>query len=148
MSSIWEDVRGSVFKFCNDFSVEMHNADFADMQLYDWDSYIENSVIPESDLIGPWQLSCDVDFKMITIRGMIGVSVFDDKNLFRLNKTSGILLERLVPDKIINMYGAESGFLVGHMKVAEGSSLSPVSQAQQRSLKFISFVLKADRTFS
>lgn len=148
MTTLWEDVRSSVLKFCADFATEMHDAGIADLQIYDWDSFVENNTLPDTDLLGPWQLSCDIDFKMITIRGMIGISVKTDQNLFRLNQVSGILLERMIPDKMISMYGAESAAVVGHMKVAEGTSLSPVAQAQQRSLKFLSFVLKADRTFA
>lgn len=148
MSTLWEDIRGSVFNFCNAFGDDMRTASIADLQLFDFDSHVETNALPASDLIGPWQLSCDVDFKFVTVRGMIGLSVLEDTNLFRLNQASGELLQRMTPDKIMPLYGAVSGAITGHLKVSEGTSLSPVAQAQQRSLKFLSFVLKGDRTFS
>ena len=145
-STLWEDVRSSIFNFCGAFAGKLHGEGVATLDIFVFDAYAENLKLPETDLIGPWQLSADLDGPMVTVRGHVGLSTLNDTNLFRLEKVSGRLFEEFLPGSLIPLYDAQSGVVTGNLVVAEGTSMSPVAEAQQRPLKFVSFVLKLDRT--
>lgn len=148
MTTKYENIWSSVFRFCSDFGDELQgDGVLADFEVFNFDAHVENKELPEKDLIGPWQLSVTVDEKLGTVTTNIGMSTRDDTNLFRLEKASGRLLERLMPDAMVTVYDADTGVEIGHLKVLAGVSLSPVARAQQRSLKFLAITLKGDFTF-
>jgi hypothetical protein len=145
IASVWESVRASIYNYCNLFADDMRNEAACDLQIYNWDDYVEQQKIPEADLIGPWNVSAEFEGRLVTVRGHIGISIYRDPNLFKLEQVSGALWENLVPGTQIPIYHAVSGGKMGTMTVTDGTSMSPVAEAQQRKLKFISFTMKTDQ---
>lgn len=137
---LFESIRASLFRFCKDFN--------PDLTLYDFDAYAVTGKLPDGDLIGLHQLSIDVESKIAKVRTMIGLTTdSQDVSLKRLNTLAGQLLDLCLPEALITLYDAEDGSQIGHMKVTDGTSLSPALNAQQRPLKLLSLTAIADRPF-
>lgn len=147
MTTTWEDIRASVFKFCSDFGADQQAAQISVLTVFNFDAHVEEKALPTGDIIGPWQLSADiVNDALINVTGMIGLCTQTDPNLFKLEKMAGALLERMKPRQAIPLVDADTGVAYGRLTVCSGTSLSPVAQAQQRPLKFVHFTLKADQS--
>lgn len=112
---------------------------------YSWDAHAENTTLPEHDLIGARGISYDEDGTLLSIALAIGVSTFQDENLFRLQQ---------VIDAITETYPVGDGFpLLDATTSAELSwllvksvAVAPVSPSVTRPLQFVLIELASGQT--
>lgn len=146
MINPYTSVRDSLFKVCSDFKT----ANTWTATNYNFDAFSENNALPAGDLIGLRGLTLDVDTDLMTVKGMFGIATQGDENLFRLDKLGGLLLKYLAPGTRIDIYDVDQtpAVVAGKMLIGAGTSISPVYQAVQRPLKFLSFTGFLDYSLS
>lgn len=129
----------SVLKLCKDFG------DAHGLTVHDFDAHATLAELPSVDLIGPMELEVENDEGMLTLMGMIGISLVEDLNLFRTRPLVAELFRDLSPDKTFNLYNAEDGKRYGIMKVRNGTQVFPVVRTKQRPVQFVAFSASIDQ---
>lgn len=142
----YENARSSILRFCKDFSTKMHADGIATLQVHDFDSHGDINELPEVDLVGPAEFGFEVQDDLYIITTMIGISTINDMGIFRLNKLTGLLFQRLYPNSLISYVDADDGSIVGKMRVMDGTRALPVARTRQlRPMKFIAAQIGTDR---
>ena len=139
MSNIYQSVQNSLFAVCKTFITDMANAYPANplITVYNFDAFSQQNSLPSGDLVGLHSYSIDIDSELATTNCKVCLSTDNDRNLFRLNDLTGLLLKRLLPDTPVIVYDSETDSPLGQMKILNGTSVSPILQAVQRPLKMI-----------
>lgn len=129
----------SVLKLCKDFADE-HN-----LTVHDFDAHATLAELPKVDLIGPMELEVENDEGLLSVMGMIGVSLVEDLNLFRTRPLMGQLFQTLAPNRVFKLYNAETAVCYGMMKIRNGTHVMPVVRTKHRPVQFVAFSAATDQ---
>lgn len=129
----------SVTKICRDFGDENG------LKVHDFDAHATLAELPNYDLIGPMELEVESDEGMLTVMGMIGISLCEDLNLFKTRPLVAKLFRTLSPNSTFNLYNAEDGQGYGIMKIMNGTQVLPVVRTKQRPVQFVAFAAVTDQ---
>lgn len=138
MAFALENHHSSLLRFCNAFVLEMQNQN-QNLTVVDYEAHADVETLPKSDLIGVANFAIEQDEHLYNIEAMIGITTYDDHNLFRLKKMTSILFERLAPTNIIEVVDADTAEPIGLMTIKKGTRAMPVAGSAQRPMRFIIF---------
>lgn len=129
----------SIAKVCKDFG------DANGLTVYDFDAHATVSELPNADIIGPMEIEVENDEGMLTVMGMIGISLREDLNLFRLRPLVAKLFRDLSPNNTFGLYDAETSKKYGIMKILNGTQVLPVVRSKNRPIQFVAFAAATDQ---
>lgn len=143
--SYYTDIQNSLIAFCKS-KAEQYIADghSTDIKQIKFDTYGNPSLLPETDLIGPFMTQITDEGKLVYVETMILVSTIQDTNLFRMDEMVDDLYESLRPEKYIPLLNSETGAEIGQFFVSGGTSIMPVEQTAGRPMKAIALSLMLD----
>lgn len=133
MASDHENFWTSITKFCQQSITDMGSSAI----FQDFDTHSQMDQLPQQDMVGTANLHWINDEHFYTVMCSIGVSTFEDQNLFRHRKMIGWLGERLKPMSTLRVYNSDSGSDIGWMAVQGGISLLPMAKTDRQSLQFL-----------
>lgn len=138
----YENLRVSLIAFAKTIADDVQS--FAPtIQHIDFDTFAEPNLLPETDLVGPFQFDMSDEGQLISARTMFVVSTVSDLNLFRLNKIVGAAYSKLRPDMSIPLIDASNGSELGRLYIQEGVSVMPLDYSSNRPMKAIAVGLKS-----
>lgn len=144
--SHWKNFKRSLAAFGNSFAVDMKAQGLTvEMDIFNFEAHATVEEMPEVDLIGPMEIGVEEDEGRFYISCMLGVSTFNDQNLFRLDDLIDNLFDRLRPDSLVPLYNADTGSQYGVMKVMNGSAILPVARTKIRPIQAVAMTLGTDR---
>jgi hypothetical protein len=111
----------------------------------DFDAHSQFTELPESDLVGTANLHW-VNDRFYSIGVSIGVSTWQDKNLFKHTDMIDFMHDRLLPTETIDVVDATTGVKKGWFVVEPGLSLMPMLKTDTRSLQFLMVGLQTSLT--
>jgi hypothetical protein len=144
--NVYGDHLASLLKFCADFAEAINVPGQDKFEPVFLDAYEDYESLPTGSLIGVAGYSIEVDEHLANITVMIGVATENDVNEFRLTAAMGKLMNRLLPTKIIVVYDAETGDVLGKMTIQNGIRTMPSSGVEGRSIKYIAIHAASDVT--
>ena len=145
-SDYFNDFQASLFSALNDLiSKWKSEGHTSDMQPFKWDAHSDVSVAPETDLVGPMELSLQSNSGLQTASAMIAVSTINDTNIFRLDQMAGDTYARFSPDQTLPLIRASNGNSYGIINVKNGTELMPIMNTDIRSVRAIAVSLAADK---
>ena len=133
---IYMDVTSSIIKFIEDW----RKANASSAGYFDWDAHAQEGELPKSPevLIGPAGIGMtEEETEMFEVVFAIGVSTYNDKNLFTLRSMISKLFGALRVGQSLNVYDASTGALKGTMVIKTPRAVTPVTKAEIRSQQFI-----------
>lgn len=146
----YKDIATSLLRYSADVADRIKRKYGFDLTPVDFDTYGDDGVLPEGDLIGwsNWSLIQAHEDVGFSIEGGIGFSVVNDLNLTRLNMhyIDEILLDINSKCPPINIYeGAiEVEQIVGHFAFSGAFEITNVTTNKGRSYKFLAVTLRSE----
>lgn len=144
VDNYYEDVKASLLVFCRARVAELNPSVSTNLAVEYFDAKADPALMPETDLIGPYQFEMDDDGQLITVRTMILLSTIDDENLFRLDALVGRTYAKLRPDMEIPLIDSGTGVRKGRFYILPGVSVLPLDYSTPRPMKAIALEIKAD----
>jgi hypothetical protein len=144
--NVYGDHLASLLKFCGDFAEVINVPGEPKFQPVYLDAYEDYESLPSGSLIGVAGYTVEVDEHLPRVILMIGLATENDVNEFRLTAAMGKLMTRLLPTKIIPVWDALTGDVLGRMTIQNGVRTMPSSGALGRSVKYIAFTAASDVT--
>lgn len=138
MARALENHHSSLLRFCNAFAIEMKNQ-HQNLTVVDYEAHADVETLPKSDLIGVANFAIQQDEQMYHIEAMIGITTYDDHNLFRLKQLTSRLFDYLAPTNMIELVDADTAEPIGQMTIKNGTRAMPVAGSAQRPMRFIIF---------
>ena len=137
---IYWDVLASVWRFCNEFIEEMKGEGLSsDLAFINWDAHADIHELPATDLIGPATFAMDVDDRVHSVSCAVGLSTFNDKNMFRHAQIIASLYEALQPEKKLDVYDYSEGTVTSWMVLRNGTAVLPTTRSEVRPFQFVQF---------
>lgn len=140
----YNDVKASLLVLCNTLVEDLQPSVSANLAVEYFDAKADPGLLPETDLIGPYQFEMDDAGQLITVRTMILTATLDDENLFRLDALVGAVYSRLRPDMKVPLIDSGTGVQKGQFTVMEGVSVLPLDFSTPRPMKAVALELKSD----
>lgn len=141
---LYRDIHASMLKFCTGFKVEMA-ALALDLDVIYFDAHGDETTLPQKDLVGLSGLSMETNGGLIEVQAMIGIATLSDTNLFRLVKLIDQLFAKLMPDKLIKLYDADTGANKGVLKIMNGTRVMPVAGTDTRPVQYVFITAGSDQ---
>lgn len=141
----YRDSHASLLRFCRDFSDEMKGLGY-DIDVVDIDTAGEPGTWPKKDIIGPGEFTFTLDDGTIEIQVAIGLSTFEDTNLFRMRDQLNHLLNKVIPGKRIKLLNATNGQTRGFLVVRNGTQVVAPFVGETRTIQGIMISLLSDQT--
>jgi hypothetical protein len=127
----------SLTVFCRQIIHEVQDIS-PEIDLIDWEAHANIHELPAKDLIGTASIAIEEESShFFRISFTVGVSTFQDEGLFRHRKIIGKLFEGLRPERTLTYFDAEQAAPVSWMKIVDGTSLAPLTNASPRAFQFI-----------
>jgi hypothetical protein len=144
--SAHKDFCSSLIRFCQQSIVSMVSAGIVPAASYvNFDAHSQFTELPESDLVGTANLHW-VNDRFYSVGVSIGISTWQDKNLFKHNDMIDFMHDLVEPTKTIDVVDATTGVKKGWFVVESGVSLMPMLKTDQRSLQFLMVGLQTSLT--
>lgn len=130
---------GSVVKFITDFMEDIRLSEISpDIQFRDLDGHAEDAVLENVDFIFLKDFSGNLETHFQYWTFLIGVSTFEDQNMFRHRQIMNLLIDRLIPGTTIPLYdNKDLTKLKGSLVVKEDLTLNPFSKYNTRAVQFL-----------
>jgi hypothetical protein len=137
--SYYQDVQNSLLAYCANKAES-----FDGLKSIKFDAYGNPTLLPEDDLIGPFQFQITDEGQLMYVEAMLLVSTQNDTNLFRMDEIVDSVYADFRPGKTIPVYKADGSGQCGIFTVSEGTSVLPVEQSTGRPMKAVAVSLKLD----
>jgi hypothetical protein len=143
---LYLNLRNSLLRYLTDKSVELRARGF-DVQVVNFDTFAEDTKLPDGDLFGAMSLSLVADPE-IEANVRIGFGVFNDPNLDRLTEMISNIANDFIPGAAgrIPIYDSNTGEPIGNL-VPRALSVLPVASTYRRPFQFLDVELGADASF-
>lgn len=140
------DLQVSFFRFCMDVVQDWKKCGFtSDMQTFKWDAHPEIPSFPNTDIIGPMDLTVRNEQTLQSGGLMIAVSTLNDKNIQRLDQMVSDLYHRLVPDTRLDLVRNSDGLAHGNIYIKNGTQVMQVLNDDTRATRAISVSFSVDQ---
>jgi hypothetical protein len=141
MPSTYENIWGSVVKLCQSMIVDMTTVGQITPQFIDWEAHANIHELPNIDLLGPAHLAFEEESPhVIRANITIGVSAYNDANLFRHRRLAGLVFDRCRIGATFPYFKAdETNTKPSFFKVLDGVTIPPMTRSEVRPLTFIQF---------
>ena len=131
---LFNNVVQSLTKWIVDFAAEK----IPDGQFLNWDAHAIIEELPKDNILfGPAGCALTEDEEGISIIFSFGISVNEDKNLFRLTRMISSLYGRLRPKTRIPIYDHDSTQESSALIIRTPVEITPVAKAEIRSMQFV-----------
>lgn len=128
---------GSVVRFITDFMEDVREIS-PDIQFRDIDGHAEDAVLENIDFIFLKDFSGNLETHLQYWTFLIGISTFEDQNMFRHRQIMNELIKRLIPGTTIRLYNHKDlSPLKGSLVVKENLTLNPFSKYNTRAVQFL-----------
>jgi hypothetical protein len=143
---LYLNLRNSLLRYLTDKSVELRARGF-DVQVVNFDTFAEDTKLPDGDLFGAMSLALLAD-PQIEASVKIGFGVFNDPNLDRLTEMISNIANDFTPGAggRIPIYDSNTGEPIGNF-VPRAFSVLPVASTYRRPFQFVAVELGADASF-
>lgn len=143
---LYLNLRNSLLRYLTDKSVELRARGF-DVQVVNFDTFAEDTKLPDGDLFGAMSLSLVADPE-IEANVRIGFGVFNDPNLDRLTEMISNIANDFIPGAPgrLRIYDSNTGEPIGNL-VPRALSVLPVASTYRRPFQFLDVELGADASF-
>lgn len=134
---ILPNVYGSLIVLCRSIISDLSSVGITPA-LYDFEAHADTHELPNSDLFGPAAVAIEETTPdQFVVTFALGISAYNDTNLFRHREMAARALDRLAVRKTIDYYDAVTAQKVGYMVIADGTTLPPMTRAGVRPLQFV-----------
>lgn len=136
---IYLNVYGSVVKYLRDQIDLIKTYGYSDnLDFRDIDGHAEDAVLPNKDFILLKDFSGVFDVHLNEWAMLVGISTFEDENMFRHRQIMNEMLKALMPTSVINLYDHTSlKPLRGNLVVTSDTTVNPFSKYNTRAVQFI-----------
>ena len=151
---IYYDVFMSTVKWTQDQIAQITADGIGNPRYIDWDQHAEIHELDSVDYIGPGAvtLTDDGGDSMLEATVMIGVSSYDDTNLFRQRRYMSRIFDKLRykadHSNRFALYNADSTTIIGWMIPATPTTASPMERSETRPFQFVQARLLIDPSAS
>lgn len=141
MTTTYQNIWGSVVKLCQSIISEATEAGEITPHFIDWEAHADIPELPNEDLLGPAQIAFEEETpEVIRANITIGVSAYNDANLFRHRRLVGRVFERCRVGQSFPYFAADTaGTKPSFFKILDGVMVPPMSRSEVRPLSFIQF---------
>lgn len=111
---------------------------YPDWTYVDFEDHADLQEIPKEDCIGLVGFGAIADEGTDTVAFSVGVSSFNDKNLFRHRAVTADLYQRWrLPPAQVPLMDADTAGMIGSLVITDGVTLAPMSRADMRPFQVI-----------
>jgi hypothetical protein len=137
----------SIIKFCQASIQAMREAGLTDECDYiNFDAHSQIDKLPTTDLVGHANLHHVNEGKFYTVGVSIGVSAWEDPNLFRHDAMLDYLEQKLKPESKLPLIDPDTGAVSGWLISTNGTSVMPLLKTDTRSLSFVMVSFQTSQT--
>lgn len=147
MNDPFTDIQASLAAHCQAFALDMRLSGVADLAMFKFDAAGEELEFPNQDMIGPAELSLDIDDSLVSASCVIGISTLVDLNNFRLDALIGQMLKRVKTGTLIPLIDAETLVPYGSLKTKGLIRVLRVEPLKVRPLRGIAIQLGSSVAF-
>lgn len=139
LDDIYLDAYNSVVRYLQECREDMMEEKISDeINFRDLDGHAEDYIIENKDYLFIKDFSGDVDYQFRDWVFNVGVSTFDDDNLFRHRTIVNYMLKKLLPTTKIPLYTTKTGELSGSSLIVTGSVMvQPMSKYNTRAVQYL-----------
>lgn len=146
-NNILNILESTVLAFCNQLKQAVNTQLGHNLEIVLFDTAPEEEELPNSDVIGPYNLEFEVDSHFITGTFLLGISTLNDPSLFRLREISSFMLDTVLPESKIQLYNAEGTPILGNLVVMDKVTILPTNKnSKSRAARFIGVPFSCTRT--
>jgi hypothetical protein len=128
---------------------ELHELGYSDnLEFRDIDGHAENAVLENIDYIFLKEFSGSIEYQFRYWTFLIGVSTFEDENMFRHRAILNYLVDRFVPLSTIQLYNSETAEPSKGKLIVEGDEfmVMPFSKYNTRAVQYLSVGVSSTET--
>ncbi len=149
MSHSYFHVFKTLIKFCLDTSTEIVAAGYsANIEFVNFEEQSTIFRLPASDVLGIGSFSFQPMKEQYVSHVGLAVSTVNDEHLFRHAQFIDLLVNKLLPDRVLPLYSADTGLAIGSLSVAEGTTVRFVERSEDRNIRLILFTLISTPKYS
>jgi hypothetical protein len=129
--------RLSTVRFINEVMSGFSPPDGIGLQYIDWDDHADITKLPSGDLIGLNGFGITENDGTFGISFGVGLSSFNDQNLFRLTDYVDVFYRAMCAQKQYPIFHPITGAAVGTATFERGTTASPIARVETRPLYMI-----------
>lgn len=138
-SDIYLDAYNSVVRYLQECREEIMEKEITDdLNFRDLDGHSEDQIIENKDYLFIKDFSGEVSRDFHEWLFNVGISTFEDENLFRHHEILNFMLRKLLPETVIPVYNSKKNLPKGFSLITRGSVLvQPMSKYNTRAIQYL-----------